>query len=73
MTTPRIILQFAGGELTLFTYRRAVGMQQVSEKLMSIAHTMFSSWEWGSDIQAIESGDCILMAVIGSNGKEVSL
>lgn len=73
MSAPRIILAYAGGELTLFTYKRMVPDYQISEKLMSIANTMFSSWSWGSDIHAIEGNDCVLMAVTGPTGKEVFL
>jgi hypothetical protein len=73
MSIYRIMLVAPGVELTLFTYKRSVGDQQVIDKLTSIAHTMFSSWSWGSDIPAIESGNCILMAVKGPTQKECFL
>ena len=73
MSTPRIMLCFAGGEITLFTYKRAIGDQQVSEKLMSIANAIFPTWSWGTDIHAIEGNDCILMAVTGPGHVECHL
>lgn len=73
MSAPRIILQYAGGELVLFSYKRAVGDQQITEKLMSIANTIFPTWSWGTDIHAIEGSDCVLMAVTGPSGREVYL
>lgn len=73
MSTPRIILQYAGGELVLFSYKRAIGDQQISEKLMSIANVIFPSWSWGTDIHAIEGNDCVLMAVTGPSGKDCFL
>lgn len=71
----RILLQFQGGEIELFRYKKHVPIQQVTYKLATIATEVFGSWEWGQGIPAIEQveGPLVLIAVDGPNGKECFL
>lgn len=72
----RIILAYPGGEVELFAYKRAVPAQQITDKLATVASTVFNSWQWGdSDVPAIEQleGNLILMAVQGPSAKECFL
>lgn len=68
--TPRIVLQYPGGEVTVFAYKRAVPLTTIETKLADVATTLFPSWEWGDgDIPAIDAGDKMLIAVTGPSGK----
>ena len=70
----RILLQYAGGEVTLFRYKRQVPIHQATDKLARIASEIFDSWEHGDgDIPAIESGDQMLLLVEGPSSKECFL
>lgn len=72
----RILLQYPGGEIELFAYKRAVPIQQATSKLAHIATEIFDSWEWGDgDIPAIEAVEkqSMLLLVQGPGGKECFL
>lgn len=74
--TPRILFQFRGGEIELFRYKRAVPIQQATEKLQKYATEIFPSWEWGdADIPAIEAvgSENMLLLVEGPSAKECFL
>lgn len=68
----RVVFQYPGGEVELFRYRKAVPIQQATQKLASIASEIFPSWEWGDgDIPAIEAieTNTMLLLVEGPSGK----
>ncbi len=71
----RILLQTPGYEVCLFQYKRPVPTHQATAKLQALAADMFSSWAWGDEIAAIESGDgmAVLMLVDGPRGAECFL
>lgn len=75
--TPRILFQFRGGEIELFRYKRAVPIQQATEKLQKYATEIFPSWEWAKDgdvpaIEALESENMLLL-VEGPSGRDCFL
>jgi hypothetical protein len=45
----KIILQYPGGELTLFKYKRKVPDHLFTQKMAEIASTYFSEWDWAPD------------------------
>jgi hypothetical protein len=73
----RILLQFAGGELTLHQYRIEVPTHQAMKKAAILASGYFRSWDWSPDgeIAAIEShdSDCLMLIVGGKSAQDIFL
>lgn len=71
----RILLAYAGGEVTLHQYRVEVPMHQAMRKAASMASDLFTSWDWSPDgeVPAIEPGrgPCMVLIVGGARGAEI--
>ena len=72
--SPRILLQLPGMEITLFRYKRDIGMQQVSDKVASLASGMFDHWEWcDGSLIGVDAGNAMIIAVEGPGKSECFL